>query len=161
MKRFFSLLVCIVSLLSLASCKKTAYTSVPTANELAEQALESLDRADGYTVAEHDLLEGYFHRPDSVSDFTVRIRADRNNIDEFGIYHVSDGSVREMASLLEGYLSRSLEQNREWYDSYIPAETPKLRRAEVRVFGDYAVYAILSDGERERFFERIETILTV
>lgn len=160
MKRFFLLLLCLLLLLSLSACKRKAYTNEPTASMLAEQALESLDNADGYTVAEHDLLEGYFHRPEGVSDFTVRIRTDRNNIDEFGIYRVSDGKVREMASLLEGYLSRSLEQNRDWYDSYIPAETPKLRRAEVRVFGDYAVYAILSDGDRERLFERIEAILT-
>jgi hypothetical protein len=128
---------------------------------LAELALTSLDNANGYTVAEHDLLEGYFQRPEGISDFTVYIRADRNNIDEFGIYRMGDGDVREMATLLEGYLSRSLEQNRDWYDSYIPAETPKLRRAEVRVFGDYAVYAILSDSDRKHFFERIEALLTV
>lgn len=160
MKRFLILLLCLVPILSLASCKKAEYTNEPTANELAEQALDALGDADGYAVAEHDLLEGYFHRPDNASDFTVRIRTDRNNIDEFGIYHVKDGDVREMASLLEGYLSRSLEQNRDWYDSYIPAETPKLRRAEVRVFGNYAVYAILSDTDRAVFFEKIEQALT-
>lgn len=161
MKRFLMLLLCICLILPLSSCKKTKYRNDPSANELAEAALGVLNDADGYTVAEHDLLEGYFHRPDGAADFTVRIRADRNNIDEFGIYHVTDGDVREMASLLEGYLSRSFEQNRDWYDSYIPTETPKLRRAEVRVFGSYAVYAILSDSDRDRLFERIGAILTV
>lgn len=161
MKRFFLLLLCVCLLASLSACRKTQYRDGPSANELAEQALGVLDAADGYTVAEHDLLEGYFHIPDNAADFTVRIRTDRNNIDEFGIYRVSDGDAREMATLLEDYLAQSLEQNRDWYDSYIPTETPKLRRAEVRVFGNYAVYAILSDGERERFFERIEALLAV
>ena len=160
MKRFWISLLCLFLIFALPSCKKTQYNDTPTANSLADSVLGVLDDPDGYAVAEHDLLEGYFHRPDNAADFTVRIRADRNNIDEFGIYHVADGDVREMATLLEGYLSQSLELNRDWYDSYIPTETPKLRRAEVRTFGNYAVYAILSDADRMAFFAAVENALS-
>ena len=48
-----------------------------------------------------------------------------------------------------------------WYDSYIAQETPKLRDAEVKVFGNYAVYAIASKEDRAAFFDAVENALRV
>ena len=161
MKRILISLFCLILILSLCTCQKKQYSDEPTADALAERALSALDAPEGYIVAEHDLLEGYFHRPDYAADFTVRIRADRNNIDEFGIFHAKDGDPAELGRMLGQYLSTSLADNRDWYDSYIPEETPKLRNAEVRVLGNYVVYAILSDGDRDRFFETVENALSL
>ena len=89
----------------------------------------------------------------------MRISTAGDRIDEYGILH-SDIGTEEAARLLREYLTRSYEQNRAFYDSYIPTETPKLRDAEVRVFGDYVVYAILSPEERSTLFARAEACLT-
>ena len=161
MKRFFCLLALAGLLLSLGSCRGTAYSNRFTAPELGEQLLNALQAANGYLRAESDVLADYFEIPDFVTDHAVYFRSNRNSLDEFGIFRTEDGRAKEIAALLSDYLSRSLEQNRAWYDSYIPAETPKLRDAEVRTFGNYAVYAILSDEDRASLFEEVEALLTL
>ena len=65
-----------------------------------------------------------------------------------------------MENHLVSYLSKSFEKNREFYDSYIPEETAKLRDAEVRRFGNYVAYAILDRDSKSRFFSAIEDKLT-
>ncbi len=161
MKHCLCLLLCLVLLVTLPACKKKQYTDTLSADTLAEEAQKAIGAETGdYTVADQRLLDGYFTRPKEVDDFTVLLYTDRNNINELGIFHLRDGNPRALADLIKGYLATALEENRDWYASYIPAEIPKLRDAEVRVFGNYVVYAILSENDRAHLFEQIETILT-
>lgn len=87
------------------------------------------------------------------AEFAVRYAANRNNLDEFGILRTD--RPEHDAKVLESYLKQSFLDNRSYYDSYIPAETPKLRDAEVRVFGHYAVYAILDGDRRAALFKTV------
>ena len=80
-------------------------------------------------------------------------------MDEFGIFHVTDGNAEDLETELEDYLEESYEQNKDWYDSYMPEETPKLRDAQVKVFGNYVVYVILSEADCEAAFEAVEKAL--
>ena len=89
----------------------------------------------------------------------MRIATGGDCIDEYGILH-TDIDIEGAERLIREYLARSYEENRAFYDSYIPAETPKLRDAQVRVYGDYVVYAILSPADRDRLFDRIEACLS-
>ena len=78
------------------------------------------------------------------------------NIDEFGVFHVTDGNADAMEALLrEKYLTPCYEKNREFYNSYIPNETSKLRDAKVKVFGNYVVYAIMSAQDRNTLFNAV------
>ena len=161
MKRCFYFILCITLFVSLPACQKKQYADAIPTDTLAEEAQKALGATVGdYTVADARLLDGYFTRPEAVDDFTVLLCADRNNIDEFGIFHVKDGDPRVLKDLLADYLGTSLAQNRDWYASYIPAEIPKLRDAEVRGLGNYVVYAVLSSDGRARLFDRMEAILT-
>ena len=156
-KPFFSLLITLGLLLT--SCEKTlTYTDSLTSEELSEKALETLHSTD-FLSADSSYLSDYIdlsHLPKG----TVFFAADGKNLDEFGIWHLPAEQVGEMKNLLESYLSESLERNRSFYDSYIPEETPKLRDAEVRVFGNYVAYAILSEHDRARFFQVLKNELT-
>ena len=64
-----------------------------------------------------------------------------------------------MAKLLRDYLAQAYEDNRVWYDSYMPEETPKLRDAEVKVFGNYVVYAIYSSADKATLFDAVKAAL--
>ena len=159
MKQFFLMILSVLLLLTPCGCQTVTYQDGTTSRELSTHAIHSLSQETAYIVAADDALDDYFQMPDFVRDYGVYFCSDRNNLDEFGIFHVSDGHAKEMEALLRAYLTKSLADNRAWYDSYIPNETPKLRDAEVRVFGNYVVYAILSKNDRAALFDAIESNL--
>lgn len=161
MKRLFAFLALTGVFFSLCACASASYSDLVPTDRLGAELLETLDADGDYLTAEQDALADYFTLPDFVTDHTVYFRSDRNNLDEFGIFHAEDGRVGEMATLLSDYLDRSFADNRAWYDSYIPTETPKLRDAEVRTYGNYAVYAILSREDRARLFDALESALKI
>lgn len=161
MKRL-RLIVCIVafSVLLLAGCGKTTprnYLNDLSAAELADLADDALP--EDFRTADADYLTDYVTLPQAGYSLSVRIATGGDRIDEYGILH-SDIGTDEAARLIRDYLARSYEQNRTFYDSYIPTETPKLRDAEVHVYGDYVVYAILSPEEKNTFFNRVEQCLS-
>ena len=158
MKRLISGLVLCV--LILAGCGKVTprnnLTSL-SADEVADAAGQGL--SGDFRSADADYLSDYVTLPQSGYTLSVRVAVAGDRIDEYGVLH-SDIGTDGAARLIREYLARSYEQNRAFYDSYIPAETPKLRDAEVRIIGDYVIYAILSPEERERVFAQAESCLT-
>ncbi|MBQ5772489.1 MAG: DUF4358 domain-containing protein, partial [Clostridia bacterium] len=114
---------------------------------------------EDYSTAEEGYLDDYFTVPSYVTSYTLCFATDGNNLDEIGIYQVSDGNADAMKDVLEKYLDDSLAQNQTWYESYIPKEVPKLRDAEVKVFGNYVVFAICSKEDRAAVFSAVADLL--
>ena len=158
--RLLSVLLCIALFSSLSACaQREHFKDDVSAEELADSITHALSK-DDYLTDDQNLTDSYFTLPESVTEHTVRYAADTNNINEFGVYHVTKGGTKELEALLvEKYLELSYLNNREWYDSYIPEESAKLRDAEVRTFGNYVVYAILDKEDRNTVFETVEHLL--
>ena len=109
---------------------------------------------------DQSFVEEYVILPEYVKESQIYSAQSTNNLDEFGIFWVEEGNAKAVKSLLmHGYLEKRYNENREWYDSYMPAETPKLRDAEVRVYGDCVAYAVLSPERRTAFFSECEKLL--
>ena len=99
-----------------------------------------------------DFIKEYITVPEAVKESCVYYAQNTNALDEFGIFEVEEGKAQEVRNqLLSGYLKKRYDENLEWYNSYMPTETPKLRDAEVRVFGNCVAYAILSPENRKAF----------
>ena len=162
-KRYLCALLCILCALPLASCQRALqFSDRLSTEELAEEALEELDDRVVYVKDTSNFTEEYFKTPDYIRESTVCYAQDTGNINELGVFHVAEGKAEEFSALLkEQYLNASLEKNREWYDSYIPKETAKLRDAEVKTFGNYVVYAIFDRNERNSIFRTMQDELTV
>ena len=162
MKRFLCLLLALASLGILAACAKSvSFRNDLPISALTESVRNSLNHQIEYKRADASYLDDYFKLPDFVREHDIYFASDGNNLNEFGIFRVSEGKAEEMENHLRSYLSASLEKNRDFYDSYIPKETAKLRDAEVRRFGDYVSYAILDKQSRGNFFSAIEESLRV
>ena len=163
MKRIISLLLTSLILFSLGSCGRApTYSDDKDCPALATNALNALQRNEAdYSTADEYFLSDYFSTPSYVRDSVIRFASNSNNLDEFGIFHVSDGNAETMAEHLRDYLLKSYEKNRTWYDSYIPAETPKLRDAEIRIYGNYIVYAILQKDAKNALFQFMEEQLKI
>ena len=144
---------------SLFSCKNTEkYRDSLSSEELARDAEAVLSDTDFLSVgAEH--LSDYVTLPSFADDVTICLSTDGNRLDEFGIWHTDLQNADAAKDLFSEYLSTSLDRNRTFFDSYIPEETPKLRDAEVRVYGSYVAYAILDAPHRKLFFDTIEAAL--
>ena len=163
-KRIITVLVLLCALSLPACARRKDYRDDVTATLVAERITENLnadtDLPLRYVKDDTGFLEEYFKAPDYIADHAVFYAASTNNINEIGVYRVKEGHAEELSALLKAnYLKASLDKNGAWYDSYIPMETPKLRDAEVRVYGNYVVYAILSPKDRESAFETAEDIL--
>ena len=156
MKRIILTLLALTLLLSLAACKSTNYADNKQVIELADGVVTALNDGKTYSTAEADFLDSYFAKPDYVTESVIRFSTDGNDLNEFGIYHVTEGKAEDMKALLTKYVT-------DFYDlynaNYLPEETPKLRDAEVKVFGNYVVYAMLNDADRETAFQKLEELL--
>lgn len=155
----FLIALLLLSLAFLPSCKGARLRNDVSALALCEFAIARLDDGVEYLVADEEYLGDYFKIPESVLDYSIHFAADGNNLNEFGIFHIQKGHADEMEELLEDYLEDSWERNQSWYDSYIPKETPKLRDAEVKVYGNYVMYAILDKDARKIFFDAVKEAL--
>ncbi|MBE6628971.1 MAG: DUF4358 domain-containing protein [Ruminococcaceae bacterium] len=145
--------------LPLTACSKK-YADDVSVKDLSNAVFEALSgELPDYSTAEKGYLDDYMTVPDYVTEYTIRFSTAGNNLDEFGIFHVTDGNAEDLETELEDYLEESYEQNKDWYDSYMPEETPKLRDAQVKVFGNYVVYVILSEADCEAAFEAVEKAL--
>ena len=157
MKHITAILLTLTMLVSLASCFHAySFGDSIMISEITEEILDELDSPLPYLVDNTGFTDEYFTLPDYVTDHAVLYTGEVNNVDEFGIFHVTSGNAEAMEALLrESYLAASYEKNREFYDSYIPNETPKLRDAEVKRFGNYVVYAIMSAADRNTLFNAV------
>ena len=161
MKTIISLCLTALILFSLGSCnrKTILYLDDLDCTTLSDQALGEIDESHSYATADEYFLTDYFAIPMYVTDSVIRFASNSSNLNEIGIFHTTDGNAAEMANLLKAYLMQSYEKNHTWYNSYIPTETPKLRDAEIRIYGNYVVYAILSKDSKNAFFTLVENQL--
>lgn len=161
MKRFFCLLLTLAALFCVPSCGRTVtYRDDLSISALTDTIRSALNHELQYSKADDQHFKDYFTMPSFVRERDVYFSTDGNNLNEFGLFRVAAGSAEEMEAHLKSYLASSLEKNREFYDSYIPEETAKLRDAEVRRYGNYVAYAILDRDGRQSFFSAIEKKLT-
>ena len=156
-KRFISIFLSMILFFSITSCKKVVpvYLDILPATELTKEAREELETTN-FRVAPSDWLADYVSLPDGMFDYEICFSSDGSNINEFGIWHVRQDQVAVTEAALRTYLSESLRKNREFYNSYIPEETVKLEKAEVKVFGNYVCYAILNEHDKNIFFSTIQ-----
>ena len=159
MKRILLIFVTLSLLVALPSCAPTRYVDNAKVGDLSQAIESALPARTDYATAEADLLDDYFTLPDYVTESVIRFSMSAKNLDEYGIFHVTDGNAVAMEKLLRDYLDRSYENNHVWYDSYMPEETPKLRDAEVKVFGNYVVYAIYSSADKATLFDAVRSAL--
>ena len=163
MKKIFQSAVCIL-LAAVAfgatACQKETYQADINAKEIADTLSQKTPTESRWIDNDQTFIKEYITVPEAVKESYVYYAQNTNDLDEFGIFEVEEGKAQEVRNqLLSGYLKQRYNENLEWYNSYMPTQTPKLRDAEVRVYGDCVVYAVLSPENRKAFFEECEKLL--
>ena len=154
-KRIFAVLS--LFFLLLPSCSGPTYRSDLSVEELAKSCAKNLSLSE--IAFEKD--EGFANEELPVCDpeLSVCYSTDGNNLDEFGVWKTRGEKPRQVATFLSNSLWKRYQESESFYQSYIPEEIPKLRDAEVRVYGDYVAYAVLSPQQKKAFFQFLEKTL--
>ena len=93
----------------------------------------------------------------SVSEYVVKINSRGVNIDEYGIFKAEDDSqLQKLQTAVSNYLQFRVDT---WMVEYMPEEFPKLQNAETKTIGNYVMYAILSDSDKQAVFSAFEKTL--
>lgn len=93
----------------------------------------------------------------SISEYTVKINSRGVNVDEYGIFKASDDAqLQTLQTMAKDYLQFRLDS---WMAEYMPEQFPKIQSAEVKVVGNYVMYAILSDSDKAAAFSAFEKSL--
>ncbi len=152
-------LVALTALSCLAACGGGDWRDDVAVSSLDSAIQAKLPVPDGYYSPDSDYLEFYFEgAADLVSEYTIQISATSTNINQFGIFRVKDGEAENMKKICQTYIETS--KNR-WVAqaNYIASEHPKMEGAEVRVFGNYVVYTMLTADDKATAFATVEELL--
>ncbi len=158
MKRIISICLLVTLVPGLFSCAATGeYRTDVSVQELSE-GVHTL--WEGYAADTSPLPEADLALDETVREHAILYRNETNSLDEVGFFRLRGGDPNALAvKIQKDYLWETYDKNHAFYDSYMPAETPKLENAEVRVFGNYVVYAILSEADKATLFRYVEETL--
>ena len=163
MKPMFKKMICIalvVLTLGATACAKEEYKTDIDVDDVAEALTKKISTESVWIDEDEGFIEEYIKLPEYVKESHIYYAQNTNDLDEFGVFEVEKGQANAVRlMLMQGYLQKRYTENLEWYNSYMPAETPKLRDAEVRVFGNCVAYAVLSQENRKAFFDECEKLL--
>lgn len=158
MKKTISLiLAALLCVLLLASCGETELKDVPAA-DLSKAVLEAIGMTDSMVDTTGVVVEGYMHlSTDQFGGCSVYHNSYGTGVDEFGIFKAGTLKAAEVKSAVDEYIELLRETS--MAPLYTPEEVPKLDGAEVRVIGDYVIYCVLSDADRDTAFKAFESAL--
>lgn len=160
MKRSVSILIALtlVFALSLSACGGGAVKNDVPVSELGN-SIDSVIDSEGDLL---DAPESYITSNmkldlTTVGEYTVKINSRGVNIDEYGIFKAADDTqLQQLQTMVKDYLQFRIDS---WMVEYMPEEFPKLQNAEVKVVGNYVMYAILSDSSKKAAFSAFEDAL--
>lgn len=165
MKKHIVKLICLLVLAAMtltcfASCNSGAtYRDDVKVSDISTALKNKFPVADGYYAADSDYLGFYFEgAADKVEDYVIEFSATSTNINQFGIFHVKEGSADAVKALCDSYIQTMRDR---WVAqaSYIASEHPKMENAEARVFGNYVVYVMLTAEDKLAAFAAVEEML--
>lgn len=155
MKKAFSILLAAVLLAGLlCGCGGSVRNDVPV-SELSDKVCAALGKTD-MTDPGPNYVKGYMKKDAAeIGEYIILKNVMGTSIDEFGIFKAGNLSTDELKGMVGDYLQLLLDS---WMN-YQPEEKPKLDGAETKVVGDYVMYCILSDADRDTAFKAFSDAL--
>lgn len=163
MKRLILLMSVLLAItLFFQSCSQKDFNASITCKELSTSLKREISVPEGnfeeYTEDELDFL---FSTPKLYDDIYIIYSSDSTDVCELGVLHASS---KENAQLLyeeaKNYIKSTQEQKREFLRNYSPAELSKLNCAEARLLGEYIVFVIAEQGDRDEALKKAEMLLS-
>ena len=143
-----------------ASCGGSAsYSTDVPVSELSAAVDALLSNPADFATMTDGYITGMMEiDPTQFEECIIKLRASGANIDEYGIFKAADSQgVANAVAVANAYIARRIEA---WMPEYMPEEFPKMEAASVKIFGNYVVYAILSEDVKADVFDAVKAELT-
>ena len=162
--RILSLTLALLLTVSLIACGKTVnYRDDISVDDLSATVSALIPAEGGYDMSGEDFLKYYFdfEHDHAIDGYAIASSSASSNVNEYGILHVNDAEqVSAVAELAEVYLSNQRDFLSTFLNTYNAEEMAKLEQMQVRVFGNYIVFTILSEADTETVMNALADKLT-
>ncbi len=161
MKKTFYFILILTFLLLLCSCsKKVNYRNDISCAELTEKLSETAPIDNGYLEHGEEQIKFFFDDTRLQDDFSILYSAKVEDINEIGVFHCpNEASAQRLYEIVENYLDETEKTQTNFIMSYAPMEIKKLDDAEVKLYGNYVIYAILDDEHQKDLWRTAENTL--
>lgn len=150
-----------LSVCLLSACSSRAYSDELPCTDISSAITDSLDDGQEYASFPDSHIDRNFERA-SFDGHAAIYSADAEDISEIGVFHAKDkNSADALVKQCRTYIEDMQENSRAFIASYAPEELPKLDAAQVRRFGNYVVYTVLSEEQSSAAFESIKRALEI
>lgn len=143
MKRFFSVLLCLLMLcLSLAGCGSSA-KSLDIA-QFSQSVIKDIDFGDELLLVPEKIVCDYYTLPEnSVSEYAIYVSATSATASEFAVFKCKDeDALKSVKSAVEKRVAEQTES----YENYRPDEKFRLDNALIATDSNYLVFAVSNDN---------------
>ena len=159
MKKILIFVFILSFLLTSCSSSDVYYDNVPTLS-VCQEICDEAYTDGGYSLYDAEHIAFLFGENARYKDCTVMYSTEVTDINEVGVFHCEDtDSANALAEILLEYISDMQTEQRAFIESYAPRQVPKLQNAEVRQYGNYVIYLVLSEDDKADAIEEIEEIL--
>lgn len=143
-------------LITACSSKENYRDDIPC-TDLTKEFINSKSNQPDYSYYDRDEISFFLDIPEYVTDLSVIYSTDVNDINEIGVFHCADEKGAEkFLETVSSYLQEQQAGQKAFIASYAPREVPKLEGAEVRKYGNYVIYTILSSDGKMAVWEMAE-----
>lgn len=158
MKKILPLACAVLALGLFAACGSSAKVKDDVAAADVSKAVVAALQADSFAAVSETYVTGVMKMEvASFKGYDVELNSKGENIDMFGVFQGSDEKqTAEIKKACEDYLQMRKDT---WMPEYMPEERPKMDAAEVKVVGNYVMFAILSDSDKTAAFGAFEKAL--
>ena len=161
-KAKFLIFPCIISMLIFQSCAqkdfKSSLTCEELSNRLGKEIFVPQDEFNQYTTEEINFL---FSSPESYDDISIIYSTDSTDVCEIGvIYSENKEDAKKLYEDAKLYIKNLQEQKSEFLRNYSPEELSKLNSAEARCFGNYIIFTVANQNDKQNIFNTAEKLLS-
>ena len=160
MKKHLFIVTLVLTLILISCSKKLDYRDDISCEDLINSLLSVEISSKEYEEYDDEYFEFFFEDARMPSDLKIIYSTEVNDIDELGIFRAeSSDEAEKLVEASEKYIEDMKKDQRAFISSYASPELPKLDRAEVKRFGNYVIYAIMSEDDKTSIFFKADEIL--
>lgn len=157
----FTLSILLLALI-FQSCSRKEFTTTLDCKELSKRLESEIHLPDGeFEEYSREELAFLFPSAQLYDDICIIYSSDSTDISELGIiYSADEENAKKLFEEAKLYVKNMQEQKSEFLRNYSPDELSKLNSAEARRFGNYVIFAIGEQEDKNNLFKKAEDMLS-
>ena len=163
MKKIILLILSITLCASVfSSCSRKSFDAEISCQELANSLKKEISVPEGeFEEYSLDELRFLFSSTDLYDDICIIYSTDSTDVCELGVIHSSnEENAKRLYEEARGYIKSMQEEKSEFLRNYSPNELSKLNSADARRYGEYIIFTVADQTDRDTVLKEAEALLS-